>query len=155
MNGVTILPVCEVKRTKTAVLVVDDDPQVLRVLLRILDPDLYQVETAMTPSDAVRLAVETTPAFVLLDLHLSKPPQADGLHCLRALRRAGYTQPVFILSADPSFERAHEAARTGANGYLVKCDPNRFLERLTKLIKNSMRASSASNALPPSATAYL
>ena len=78
MGVVTPLPGCTAARSKTVVLAVDDDPQVLRVLLRILDPTLYQVETAMTEAEAVRLAEETSPVFVLLDLHLSHPPRADG-----------------------------------------------------------------------------
>jgi DNA-binding NarL/FixJ family response regulator len=139
--------------SKTAVLAVDDDPQVLRVLLRILDPALYDVETAMTQEEALHLARTSSPAFVLLDLHLSYPPRADGLACLKALRQAGYTHPIFVLSADPSIDQAYEAARMGANGYLVKCDPERFLERLNKLLVQSVE-SAPSCSLSPSATAY-
>lgn len=138
---------------KTPVLVVDDDPQVLRVLLRILDPSLYQVRTAMTQDEALFIADITSPGFILLDLHLSHPPSADGLECLEALRAAGHTQPIFILSADTSIDQAHEAARMGANGYLVKCDPEKFLGRLNKLLRQSVEAP-FTQALPPSATAY-
>lgn len=153
MGVVMPFPGCEKNPSKTTVLVVDDDPQVLRVLLRILDPALYQVRTAMTGEEALFIADLVSPGFILLDLHLSSPPSADGLQCLRSLRQSGYTQPIFIVSADASIDQVHEAARMGANGYLVKCDPDKFLERLNKLLRQSVEEP-LMNALPPSATAY-
>jgi DNA-binding NarL/FixJ family response regulator len=150
---VTVFPGPKTAAAKTSVLVVDDDPQVLRVLVRILDPALYCVRTAMTQAEALFMAELAMPSFILLDLHLSSPPAADGLECLKALRRAGYSQPIFILSADSSIDQAHEAARVGANGYLIKCDPNRFLEHLNRLLRRSME-SPYTQSLPPSAAAY-
>jgi DNA-binding NarL/FixJ family response regulator len=150
---VTVFPGRKAVTSKTSVLVVDDDPQVLRVLVRILDPTLYCVRTAMTQAEALFMAELASPSFILLDLHLSYPPCADGLECLKALRRAGNTQPIFIVSADYSIDQAHEAVRVGANGYLIKCDPNRFLERLNKLLWQSMESPYA-DSLPPSAAAY-
>ena len=136
------------------VLVVDDDPQVIRVLLRIMSA-CYQVETAMTIAEALENARGRPPAFILLDVHLSYPPVADGLSCLTALRKAGYDGPIFMLSADTAFELVHKAARLGANGFLAKCDPERFLERLTKLLKQSLEAECRPTSLTPPATAYL
>ncbi len=148
-----VFPNNKTTATKTSVLVVDDDPQVLRVLIRILDPALYCVRSAMTEAEALFMAELAAPEFILLDLHLSSPPCADGLCCLKALRGAGYTNPIFILSSDSSIDQVHEAARVGANGYLIKCDPNRFLERLNRLLLQSMAAPYA-QSLPPSAAAY-
>ena len=153
MGVVMPFPGCAAESTKTSVLVVDDDAQVIRVMLRILDPSLYRVRTAMTCEEALFVADLEKPGFILLDLHLSSPPCADGLECLEALRAAGHRQPIFILSADPTIDQAHEAARMGANGYLVKCDPDRFLERLNKLLRQSMEYTAA-YTLPPSTTAY-
>ena len=138
---------------RTSVLVVDDDPQVLRVMLRILDRTRYQVRTAMTRDEALSIADVDSPGFILLDLHLSSTQCADGLALLKELRASGHTQPIFMLSADPSIDHACEAARLGANGYLVKSDPHRFLERLNKLLLQSMRYTAA-HTLPPSAAAY-
>jgi len=153
MGVVMPFPIREIPTTKTSVLVIDDDPQVLRVLLRILSPSLYRVRTAMSRDEALLIASIAQPEFILLDLHLSTPPAADGLLCLKALREAGHTQPIFILSADASIEQAHEAARMGANGYLVKCDPEKFLERLNKLLRRSVE-DSVTHVLPPAAAAY-
>ncbi len=153
MGVVMPFPGCGTTPSKTSVLVVDDDPQVIRVMLRILDDSLYRVRTAMTREEALFVAELEAPGFILLDLHLSSPPCADGLQCLQDLRAAGHHQPIFIISADPSLDQAHEAARMGANGYLVKCDPVKFLDRLDKLIRQSMEYT-ASYTLPPSATAY-
>ena len=147
------LPGGTVAVSRTSVLAIDDDPQVLRVLLRILDPAFYDVETATNQAEALRVVQASSPAFILLDLHLSYPPRADGLECLKALRQAGYSHPIFILSADPSIDQVYEAARIGANGYLVKCDPERFLERLNKLLVQSVE-SYPSCSLSPSAAAY-
>ena len=153
MSMGTVLPFRNATASKTSVLVVDDDPQVIRVMMRILDRPLYQVRTAMNKQEALLIADAASPDFVLLDLHLSYPACGDGLECLKELRATGYLNPIFMVSADPSIDQAHEAARLGANGYLIKCDPERFLERLNTLLLQSMEES-APSPLPPSAAAY-
>ncbi len=140
-----------VDKPKETVLVVDDDPQVIRVLLRILE-ERYRVVTAMTIEAALE-KMKCSPTFILVDVHLSYPPVGDGLECLTALRKADYAEPIIMLSADPSFQVVHEAARRGANGFLAKSDPNRFLARLTRLLEQSAQIPAAS--LTPPATAYL
>jgi len=92
--------------------------------------------------------------LVLLDVHLTSGRDAAGLALIPDLRAAGFTGPVIILSGDEDFARAHEAARRGASGYLVK---DRF-DELPSLIDSILRQESGSDArtaFPPAAAAYL
>lgn len=94
--------------------------------------------TVQSSEDAVRFIDKgLSPSFVLLDIHLSVDQNADGFRCLNLLRRAGYNGPVFILSGDIAFDQALNAARAGANGYLVKNDPSVFLKCLEKRLHPS------------------
>src|SRR3954468_7451240 len=76
------------------VLVVEDDRKVLRSLERGLRAEGYDVTTAATGEDGLRLATAQPLDCVVLDLML---PGRDGLAVLAELRQAGLTTPVLIL----------------------------------------------------------
>jgi two-component system, OmpR family, KDP operon response regulator KdpE len=100
----------------TRVLVVDDEPQILRALrinLRVRD---YQVDVAATGTEALQMAARHPPDLVILDLGL---PDLDGLEVIQGLR--GWTKaPIIVLSgrAD-SFDKV-EALDAGADDYITK-----------------------------------
>ncbi|GAA3023837.1 response regulator [Kitasatospora albolonga] len=98
------------------ILVVDDEPQILRALKINLHARRYAVRTAATGAEALDLAGRQMPEAVLLDLGL---PDIDGIDIIRGLR-AGSTVPIIVLSgrADPAEKvRALDA---GADDYLTK-----------------------------------
>ncbi|NED67443.1 response regulator transcription factor, partial [Streptomyces sp. SID10244] len=77
------------------VLVVDDEPQLLRALRINLNARGFSVTTASNGTDALTAAARTDPQVVILDLGL---PDLDGLTVLEGLR--GWTNvPVIVLSA--------------------------------------------------------
>ena len=77
------------------VLVVDDEPAILRALAANLRARGYEVDLAPTGEDALRLAARHRPDAVILDLGL---PGMTGVEVIRGLR--GWTQlPVIVLSA--------------------------------------------------------
>ena len=89
---------------------------------------------------------------MLLDLHFDERHAAEGLDCTRELLASGYRGVVVILSGDDSFDMAHEAARAGAHGYLVK----RHLDDLGKLLRCFLDPRGDEDGfLPPAAEAYL
>jgi DNA-binding response OmpR family regulator len=112
------------------ILVVDDDPQIRNLLVRFLDPWRFNVMAAADADEALCILSAFAPQFILLDLHLSHVPNADGIALLQELRETGYKNPIYILSGDTSFEQANLAVKNGANGYLVKNCSEHFWRRL-------------------------
>jgi two-component system KDP operon response regulator KdpE len=98
------------------VLVVDDEPAILRALTVALRGRGYQVLTATTGHGALDQAALHDPAVVVLDLGL---PDLDGLEVCRRLR--GWSDvPVIVLTADGSDERKVTALDEGADDYVTK-----------------------------------
>lgn len=98
------------------VLVVDDEPQVLRALRLALTGYGYQVETAATGEEALELIGRHLPDVVLLDLML---PGIDGLEVCRRLR-ARADLPIIVLSARGEERLKVQALDEGADDYLTK-----------------------------------
>ena len=89
----------------TRVLVVDDEPQILRALRINLRVRGYEVDTAATGAQALEAAGHHPPDLVILDLGL---PDLDGVEVIGGLR--GWTSaPIIVLSgrADSKIGRAH------------------------------------------------
>lgn len=98
------------------VLVIDDEPQLLRFLNAALKSHGYRVLTADTASEGERLAVSHRPDAILLDLGL---PDRDGLEVVANLR-AWCETPILVISARGKEDDKVEALEAGANDYLTK-----------------------------------
>jgi two-component system KDP operon response regulator KdpE len=100
----------------TRVLVVDDEPQILRALrinLRVRD---YEVHVAATGSEALQMAGRFPPDLVILDLGL---PDLDGVQVIQGLR--GWTKaPIIVLSGRTDSTDKVEALDAGADDYVTK-----------------------------------
>ncbi|MGU3294254.1 response regulator [Williamsia sp. M5A3_1d] len=100
----------------TRVLVVDDEPQILRALRINLNARGFDVTTASTGAGALRAAAQTNPQVVILDLGL---PDIDGFEVLEGLR--GWTTvPVIVLSARTDSGDKVQALDAGADDYVTK-----------------------------------
>ncbi len=100
----------------TRVLVVDDEPQILRALRINLRVRNYEVDTAATGSEALTAAGRHPPDLVLLDLGL---PDLDGVEVIEGLR--GWTQaPIIVLSGRADSTDKVEALDAGADDYVTK-----------------------------------
>jgi two-component system KDP operon response regulator KdpE len=98
------------------VLVVDDEPQIVRALVINLKARKYEVDAAHDGATALELAAARHPDVVLLDLGL---PDMDGVEVIRGLR--GWTRvPVIVLSARHSSDEKVEALDAGADDYVTK-----------------------------------
>lgn len=100
----------------TSVLIVDDEPQLLRALGINLRARHYQVHTAATGAAALEAASRHRPDVVLLDLGL---PDIDGVQVIEGLR-AWTSVPVVVLSARQDLQDKVEALDAGADDYLIK-----------------------------------
>jgi two-component system, OmpR family, KDP operon response regulator KdpE len=98
------------------VLVIDDEPQIQRFLHVALTAAGYDVVSAETGAEAVRLAVTGAPDLIVLDLGL---PDRDGKEVLRDIRTFSQT-PVIILSARDRESEKIEALDLGADDYVEK-----------------------------------
>ncbi len=100
----------------TSVLIVDDEPAIVRLVRDYLERAGFEVMTASNGEDALQVFARRSPDLVILDLSL---PRMDGLDVARAIRRAGDV-PIIMLTA-----RADEADRVaglelGADDYVTK-----------------------------------
>ncbi len=100
----------------TRVLLVDDEPQLLRALGITLRARQYDVDTAATGAEALEVAAESPPDLVVLDLGL---PDMDGVDVVTALR--GRTAvPILVLSGRTDSADKVEALDAGADDYVTK-----------------------------------
>jgi two-component system KDP operon response regulator KdpE len=100
----------------TRVLVVDDEPQILRPLRINLHARQYDVVTAGSGRGALEAATDAHPDLVILDLGL---PGMDGVEVIRSLRR--WTQvPIVILSGRMNSAAKVDALDAGADDYVTK-----------------------------------
>jgi two-component system, OmpR family, KDP operon response regulator KdpE len=100
----------------TRVLVVDDEPQILRALRINLRVREYQVDVAATGTEALEMAGRHPPDLVILDLGL---PDLDGVEVIQGLR--GWTKaPIIVLSGRADSTDKVEALDAGADDYITK-----------------------------------
>jgi two-component system, OmpR family, KDP operon response regulator KdpE len=100
----------------TRVLVVDDEPQILRGLRANLVARGYEVDTSADGETALDLATKNRPDVVILDLGL---PGLDGVEVIRGLR-AWSSVPIIVLSAREQEAEKVEALDAGADDYVTK-----------------------------------
>lgn len=133
------------------VLVVDDEPEILRLVRDYLEKAGFAVLQASDGSSALRVARQQHPDLVILDLSL---PEMDGLDVARALRDAAPT-PIIMLTA-----RADEVDRViglelGADDYIAKpFSPRELVARVRAVLRRTDTAHAAEPLIrvPPGLT---
>jgi two-component system alkaline phosphatase synthesis response regulator PhoP len=121
----------------TSVLVVDDEPNIVRLARDYLVRAGFDVSTARDGAGALRIARAERPDLVILDLGL---PRMDGLDVARALRRDS-TVPIIMLTA-----RADEADKLvglelGADDYVTKpFSPRELVARVRAVLRRAQSA---------------
>jgi two-component system, OmpR family, KDP operon response regulator KdpE len=117
------------------ILVIDDEPQIRKLLEITLQTNNYVVRQASNAKEGLIMAGNHPPELILLDLGL---PDESGHSVLQKLRK-WYTNPVIILSVQKNEEDIIRALDNGANDYLSK--PFRAGELLAR-IRSALRSSS-------------
>ena len=102
--------------TDDLILVVDDEPGIVRALTAALRARGYGVVVATTGAEALTAAATRSPAVVILDLGL---PDLDGIEVCRQLRR-WTDSPIVVLTAEGAEARKVEALDEGADDYVTK-----------------------------------
>lgn len=101
------------------ILVVDDEPNMLRLLKTILtDKTGYEVETTNNPLEVEKLLKEQGPFDVVVtDL---KMPLVDGIDLIEIIKRIAADTPIIIITAYGTLETAEEAIQKGAYDFITK-----------------------------------
>ena len=119
---------------QTRVLVIDDDSDTTELLRIILEPQSFEVITANTGEEGIRLAQNLSPDVMVVDLLM---PGMDGLKVLREVRKFS-SIPILILSAINKPNIAEKALDNGADDFLVKpMSSSVLIASLNKLIRRA------------------
>src|SRR5881409_218499 len=115
------------------VLIIDDERPVLMTLEALLKRYGYQVETAPTATQGLKLLKSKSPTLVLLDLRL---PDADGLEMLDRIKSELPDVQVIILTAHDSLHNAIESIKRGAYHFISKpYAPEELLSLIEKALE--------------------
>jgi two-component system, OmpR family, KDP operon response regulator KdpE len=117
---------------KTAILVIDDEPQIQTLLRIALESNDYKVCQAETGKEGILLAADHPPDLILLDIGL---PDKSGHEILKEIR-TWYNKAIIILSVLSSESDIVQALDNGATDYLTK--PFRTAELLAR-IRSALR----------------
>ena len=103
------------------ILIVEDEPEVLRVLSDMLKQEKFEIIEAKNGAEGLESAVSAKPDLILLDILM---PVMDGLTMLKELKTDNATKniPVIILTNYSDTKRIADALESGAYGYLIKVD---------------------------------
>jgi two-component system, OmpR family, KDP operon response regulator KdpE len=128
----------------TTVLVVDDEPQIVKALKTTLEATNYKVESAHTGEEGLAIAAAQSPELIVLDLGL---PDIDGTEVIRRLR-AWSEVPVIVLSVRADQSDKIEALDAGADDYVTKpFDTNELLARIRATLRRSNGTQPGSSVL--------
>ena len=117
------------------ILIVEDEPNLLRQLKGGLEAAGYAVDTATDGEDGHYLGITETYDAVILDLGL---PEIDGLTVLDRWRKDGRTMPVLVLTARDSWSDKVAGLDAGADDYLAKpFQTEELIARLRALIRRA------------------
>jgi two-component system, OmpR family, KDP operon response regulator KdpE len=130
----------------TRILVVDDDPQILRAVRINLQARQYEVRTAADGAGALRAAAETHPDLVVLDLGL---PDLDGVDVIRSLR-SWSPVPIVVLSGRASSRDKIQALDAGADDYVSK--PFSVDELMARIRAVTRRLTASEDGASPAVT---
>jgi diguanylate cyclase (GGDEF)-like protein len=120
------------KNPKGKVLIVDDAPDTLEIIQKLLSYEGYEIILASTGEEGVKRVEEERPEVVLMDINL---PGIDGTEALRRIRRINPIQSVIMLTAFATVENAILALKEGATDFIKKPFEN---EHLIHIVNQSL-----------------
>lgn len=120
---------------KHTILLVEDDLPIVSILKQHLEDEHFNLLTALDGVDGLRLALESHPEVILLDIIM---PRMDGLTMLKKLRedKWGKNSKVIVLTNLSNPQSEQESGRLMANDFVVKTDLSLhdLVERIKKIL---------------------
>jgi two-component system, OmpR family, response regulator ResD len=126
-------------QVKCRILCVDDHEDTSEILKLLLSQEDYEVVTAQTGEEALRLATTDEFDLYVLDRHL---PDGSGLELCEKLAKAMPNVPCLFYSGDAYDIHRSEAFAAGADGYVAKPDIDALIESVRKLLSERECAAS-------------
>ena len=127
------------------VLLVDDEPSILKLLTFNLEKEGYQVETSEDGKEGLDLALSQEFDFIILDLML---PSMNGMDICRQIRQEKIYTPILMLTAKDSEIDKIIGLELGADDYLTKpFSPREVLARMKAILRRSDRESFEDDSL--------
>jgi DNA-binding response OmpR family regulator len=138
----------EVKMSKTKLMIVDDEVDLLAELKPLMQRSGYQVFSASNGEQALEIAAKEKPDLIILDVLM---PKLDGRNVLRQLRESGNWTPVILLTKVNTATERVLSLQEGADDYLNKpFDPLELVARVQAILRRAQLGS-----LPLSSFRYL
>ena len=125
--------------TKGEILIVDDEPGIIRLISMYMEREGFQTTSARTGAEAIEIVERTSPALVVLDIML---PDIDGWEVCREIRRKSDV-PIIMLTAREGDEDKIVGLEIGADDYVTKPFVPRELVARAKAILRRARAAPA------------
>jgi DNA-binding response OmpR family regulator len=126
------------------ILMVDDDPSLVKMITFLLKDEGYDVISASTGTEALQILQQQWVDMVILDIML--PRGMDGFEICRRVRETNRV-PIIMLSAKGSTEDRVRGLLEGADDYLPKpCEPAELLARVKALARRSQAQPSAADS---------
>jgi two-component system response regulator MprA len=120
---------------RRTILVIEDRPEVLALIVRTLEDGDHEIVTAVDGCDGLTLALERLPDLIVLDLTL---PGDDGLAITRTLRERGFRAPILMLTGRGALTDRVDGLDAGGDDYLVKpFAPEELLARTRALLRRA------------------
>lgn len=124
--------------TKTKILLVDDEPDILEIIGYNLSAGGYEVFTASNGAEAIALAKKVTPSLIILDVMM---PEMDGIAACEALRKIPELANTVITFLTARGEEYSQVAgfEAGADDYITKpIKPKLLLSKVKGLLRRSV-----------------
>ena len=117
------------------ILIVDDDPKLLKMLRRTFMYENFEVLTAVNGKDALAVIDAKQPDLIVADWMM---PEMDGMALVQQLREEENLTPILMLTARDALENRIEGLQSGADDYLVKpFAPSELVARVHALLRRS------------------
>ena len=140
----------------TRVLVIDDNPEMVDILVTLLGEEGYRVQSALSSDEGLKLFIQSRPDIVLLDITLAG--DMNGVDVLKRMRSIEPTARVLMVSGAADLTLAREALELGALAYIDKPFDLAYLKRAVAMAlqtENAVRASRQSYVMAWSGLEYL
>lgn len=117
-------------KKKTKVLIVDDEPHIVKLIKLSLDPEKYEIHEAYSGLEALEKAKSIYPDLITLDIMM---PNMSGYEVCKLLKKNPLTSyiPILMLSAKTELKDKMASIMTGADDYLSKpFDPTELVNKI-------------------------
>jgi len=113
------------------ILIVDDHPDIVKMLVRKLRKIGWEYETAENGEIGVQKALELQPDLILMDMQM---PVMDGREAVRRLRKKGFTGKISALTASVLNQELEQLIKDGFDYYITKPIDKSFISQLKEIL---------------------